>query len=112
MLNYIFGALKVKLTVHRSIRNMITHHHTLKITSADDVVGKVGEKLGNMEGYVIDAGKYSTGFVIDSDKITELTYIAMLTHSGLNVRKVEFSFYKGVGDCYDGKPDGWVCVNI
>lgn len=112
MFNYIFNALKVKLAVRRSIRNMVVHHHTLTITSADDVVGKVGEKLVDMEGYIIDAGKYSTGFVIDSDKITELTYVAMLTQNGLNVRKVEFSFYKGVGDCYDGKPDGWVCTNV
>lgn len=112
MLNYIFGALKVKLTVRRSIRNMVIHHHDLKIISADDVVGKVGEKMENREGYIIEAGKYSTGFIIESDKITELTYMAMLTHHGLKVRKVEFSFYKGVGGCYDGKPDGWVCTNV
>ena len=112
MFNYIFNAIKVKLAVASSIRNLRNHDHVLSVITADDVTGTVGQKLEDCEGYVIEAGKFSMGIVLDCDKITELTYIAMLKLKGLEVRKVSFSFYNGVGNCFDGKPDGWVCTNI
>lgn len=112
MFNYIFNAIKVKMTVAKSLRILASKGRAIKLTTADDVKGTPGSKLPDMEGYVIDAGKYSMGLVLDTDKVSELVFIAMLTTYGLSVRKVVFSFYKGVGDCYDGEPDGWVCTNI
>ena len=112
MFNYIFAMLKVKLAVASSLRSLRNHHRALNVVSADDVKGEVGKKMEDCEGYVIEAGKFSMGIVLDCDKITELTYIAMLKLKGLEVRKVSFSFYKGVGQCFNGKPDGWVCTDI
>lgn len=112
MLNYIFGAMKVKLVLATSLRNLRNHDHAINLVSADDVTGDVGKKMEDREGYVVGSGKYSAGIILECDKITELTYMAMLKLKGLEIRKVSFSFYKGVGDCYDGKPDGWVCTNI
>ena len=112
MFNYIFNAIKVKLALSGSIRNLRSHDHALSVITADNVTGTVGQKLEDCEGYIIESGKYSMGIVLDCDKITELTYIAMLKLKGLEVRKVSISFYKGVGNCFDGKPDGWVCTNI
>ena len=112
MFNYIFNAIKVKLAVASSIRNLRNHDHVLSVITADDVTGTVGQKLEDCEGYIIESGKYSMGIVVDADKLTELALMAMLKLKGVSVRKVSFSFYKGVGNCYDGKPEGWVCTNI
>lgn len=112
MFNYIFNAIKVKLSLKNSIRNLRNHDHTLNVINADDVKGEKGKKLQDRDGYIIEAGKYSMGVVVDADKLTELALMAMLSLKGVNVRKVTFSFYKGVGDCYDGKPEGWVCTNV
>jgi len=112
MFNYIFNAIKVKLALSGSIRNLRNHDHTLDVINANDVTGTPGIKVADREGYIIECGKYSMGIVIDADKITELALMAMLSLKGVSVRKVSFSFYKGVGGCFDGKISGWVSTDI
>lgn len=112
MFNYIFNSLKVKHSLKSSIRNLRNHDHTLDVIKVDNVKGENGKKMQDRDGYIIESGKYSMGVIVEADKLTELALMAMLSLKGVNVRKVVFSFYKGVGDCYDGKPEGWVCTNV
>ncbi len=112
MFNYIFNAIKVKLVLTTSLRNLHSHGHILDVINANDVTGVPGVKVADREGYIIECGKYSMGIIVDADKITELALMAMLSLKGVSVRKVSFSFYKGVGGCFDGKISGWVCTDI
>ena len=112
MFNYIFNAIKVKLAVRNAVKNLRSHGHELKVVSVDNIVGIPGKKVEDWDGYMLESGKYSMAVIIDSDKVTELILLATLTSSNVGVRSVRFSFYKGVGDCYDGKPDGWVSTPL
>lgn len=112
MFNYIFNAIKVKHSLKGSIRNLRNHDRALEVINANDVTGTPGIKVADREGYIIECGKYSMGIVIDADKVTELALMAMLSLKGISVRKVSFSFYKGVGGCFDGKISGWVSTPL
>ena len=112
MFNYIFNALKVKIALAKALRNMRNHDHTIEVTNLDDVRGTPGKKMEAVEGYVLESGKFSQGVVVNSDKITELLFMSMMSLGKVKVRKVSASFYTGVGHCYTGKPDGWVATDI
>lgn len=112
MFNYIFNAIKVKVILANALRNMRNHDHTIKVTNLDDMRGTPGKKMEDVEGYILESGKFSQGIYIEADKITELVFLSMMTLGKVNLRKVSVSFYTGVGGCYNGKPDGWVTANI
>lgn len=112
MFNYIFNALKVKIALANALRNMRNHGHTIEVVNLDDVRGESGKKMEAVEGYILESGKFSQGVVVNSDKITELLFMSMMSLGKVKVRKVSASFYTGVGHCYSGKPDGWVATDI
>lgn len=112
MFNYIFNALKVKIALAKALRNMRNHDHAIKVTNLDDMRGESGKKMDDVEGYILESGKFSQGIYIEADKITELVFLSMMGLGNVNLRKVSVSFYTGAGDCYSGKPDGWVATNI
>lgn len=112
MFNYIFNAIKVKVLLTNALRNMRNHDHAIKVTNLDDMRGESGKKMEDVEGYILESGNFSQGIYIEADKITELVFVSMMSLGRVKVRKVSASFYTGVGDCYSGKPDGWVATNI
>lgn len=112
MFNYIFNAIKVKVLLTNALRNMRNHDHAIKVTNLDDMRGESGKKMEDVEGYILEYGKFSQGIYIEADKITELAFLSMMSLGKVKVRKVSASFYTGVGHCYTGKPDGWVATDI
>ncbi len=108
MFNYIFNLIKVKAALRNSLRNLRIHGHQINVIPVSKVTGVVGKKLEDREGYAVECGKYILEIVLDCDTVSELVLMSMLEMAGLRVQRVMFSFYKGVGNCYDGKPDGWV----